>query len=413
MKTTARQGIRRRNGGNDRMGDVMQWLRANVLPKLRSWGKRFALGVQWALEKGAQGVDRVADPVLFVGFWFFAWLAYNTYSGMEALPKDEAARTLEWLKFYAYVVGGIVLIWQVRIANRRATALERTAALGEKGNITERFKNAIEHLGSDSESIRMGGIYGLYHVARESREYADTVLKIICVHVKSIMAASEYVKKEEPSNEIAAILDILFPIDFSDGEQDDRLFARVEISNWHLHGADFIYRNMRDVMGTRVNLSSANLWRARLSNVLFSMTDLSEADLSEADLSGADLSGADLSAANLSKANLSGANLEEANLEEANLSKADLSKANLDRADLSKANLDKADLSRANLGDADLSKTNLSTAIVTIGQLLEAHTLYKAQLSDHIREEILHCKPELLDLPADPDRFLPDDSVPF
>ena len=192
------------------MGGVMQWLRENVLPKLHSWGKRFALGVQWALEKGAQGVDRVANPVLFVGFWFFAWLAYNTYSGMEALPKDEAARTLEWLKFYAYVVGGIVLIWQVRIANRRATALERTAALGEKGNITERFKNAIEHLGGESESIRMGGIYGLYHVAQESRGYADTVLKILCAHAKSIMAESGYTEKEKPSNEIAAILDVLF-----------------------------------------------------------------------------------------------------------------------------------------------------------------------------------------------------------
>ena len=124
----------------------------------------------------------------------------------------EAARTLEWLKFYAYVVGGIVLIWQVRIANRRATALERTAALGEKGNITERFKNAIEHLGNPSESIRMGGIYGLYHVVRESRGYADTVLKILCAHAKSVMAGPGYTEKEKPSSEIAAILDVLFPI---------------------------------------------------------------------------------------------------------------------------------------------------------------------------------------------------------
>ena len=112
-----------------------------------------------------------------------------------------------------------VLIWQVRISDRRATALEKTASLGEKGNITERFKNAIEHLGSDSESIRMGGIYGLYHVVRESCGYADTVLKILCAHAKSIMAKEEYIGKEKPSNEIVAILDILFPAISLDNNQ--------------------------------------------------------------------------------------------------------------------------------------------------------------------------------------------------
>ena len=224
----------------------------------------FALGVQWALEKGAQGVDWVANPVLFVGFWFFAWLAYNTYSGMEALPKDEAARTLEWLKFYAYVVGGIVLIWQVRIANRRATALERTAALGEKGNITERFKNAIEHLGNPSESIRMGGIYGLYHVVRESREYADTVLKILCAHAKSVMAGPGYTEKEKPSNEIAAILDVLFPIIPDDENQKiEVLFEKVDISGWHLQGADVKSRHIKYVHGSEVNLSEARLSSGR------------------------------------------------------------------------------------------------------------------------------------------------------
>ena len=209
------------------MGGVMQWLRENVLPKLRSWGKRFALGVQWAREKVAQGGGWMATLVLGAGALFFAWWAYGAYSGLEESPENKANWALEWLKLYAYVVGGIILIWQVRIANRRATALEKTAALGEKGNITERFKNAIEHLGNPSASIRMGGVYGLYHVARESREYVDTVLKILCAHAKSIMAKPKYAKKENPSNEIIAILDILFPVIPDDENQNvEMLFKK-------------------------------------------------------------------------------------------------------------------------------------------------------------------------------------------
>ena len=80
-------------------------------------------------------------------------------------PDEAKTLVLEWLQFAAYLVGAVFVVQQLRISNRRATALEKTAALGEKGNITERFKNAIEHLGGESESIRMGGIYGLYHVA--------------------------------------------------------------------------------------------------------------------------------------------------------------------------------------------------------------------------------------------------------
>ena len=107
-------------------------------------------------------------------------------------PDEAKTLALEWLQFAAYLAGAVFVVQQLRISNRRATALEKTAALGEKGNITERFKNAIEHLGGESESIRMGGIYGLCHVARESRGYADTALKILCAHAKSIMAKPGY-----------------------------------------------------------------------------------------------------------------------------------------------------------------------------------------------------------------------------
>ena len=315
--------------------------------------------------------------------------------------KDEMS-ILERMKFAAYVVGGGLVLWQLQISNRRSTALEKTAALGEKGNITERFKNAIEHLGSDSESIRMGGIYGLYHVVRESRGYADTVLKILCAHAKSIMAKPEYAKQEKPSNEITAILDVLFPIDYKNGKPDDVLFVKVDISNWHLRGADVNFRNMQRITGEGVNLSLARLHGAHLMETALleanlMMADLSEANLMMADLSSANLSEADLAAANLSAANLMLADLSAADLSNANLLAADLAAANLSEANLSAADLSEANLSEANLSAAHLLHANLSRARVTAEQLLQVKTLYEAQFDDQIREEIMRRKPELLE----------------
>ena len=369
------------------MRGVKIWFRHKILPAFCLWTGKFISYVQWTREKVAQGVAWVADPFLFVGFWFFAWLAYNAYSGMEALPDEKAGRTLEWLKFYAYAAGGIVLIWQVRIANRRATALERTAALGEKGNITERFKNAIEHLGNPSESIRMGGIYGLYHVVRESRGYTDTVLKILCAHAKSIMAEPGYTEKEKPSNEIAAILDVLFPVIPDDeNHKIEVLFEKVNISGWHLRGAELSSRNMKSIDGEKVNLSKATLSKANLSGV----------HLSWADLSGAHMPEADLSRAKLPMGNLSNAILFNANLSNATLGAADLSNANLCKGDLSGAYLSGAKWVEANLAEA-----NLSNARVIAGRLLQAKTLIWATLDDQIHKFILRRKPALLGYPTD------------
>ena len=328
--------------------------------------------------------------------------------------KDEMS-ILERMKFAAYVVGGGLVMWQLQISNRRSTALEKTAALGEKGNITERFKNAIEHLGSDSESIRMGGIYGLYHVARESSEYADTVLKILCAHAKLIMAKPGYAEKNPLPNEIATILDVLFPVTSNENQNVEILFKKVNASNWDLHCADVSSRNMKHIDGVGVNLSQAKLSNANLSSAYLPKINLlkaflmeanlsrafmPQANLEETNLSGANLSGTNLRAASLFGATLSAANLSEANLYDAHLPMAVLVGANLHRANLSAASMIKANLSRTNLDGANMSATLMSEAKVTAEQLLETQTLYGATLDDHIHKEILRRKPELLDDPA-------------
>ena len=375
---------------------MTKWFRKKNLLKFHSWGSEIISFIQQIYKIIVRCVDWAMDPVLIVGFVFFLWLAYGIYSDPEALPKKTFDRMLEVLKFYAYVAGGILLIWQVRISNRRATALEKTAALGTKGNITTRFKNAIEHLGGESESIRMGGIYGLYHVVRESREYADTVCKILYSHAKSIMVESEYAEKEKPSNEIAAILDVLFPI-ISDGENPkvEVLFTEVNASGWDLHGADVSSRDMRHIHGSTVNLSKANLDKADMSKVKLTKVNLSEARLLEANLSGANLQRVNLSEAQLLKANLSrawlrrakllGAKLPRANLSGAKLLSANLSGAQLHRANLSGARLFRVILSGARLFEANLSGAKLLKADLSGAKLhrtdLSGAKLHRANLS--------------------------------
>jgi len=44
----------------------------------------------------------------------------------------------------------------------------RTFELTEQGQVTDRYTKAIEQLGSDKLDVRIGGIYALERIARDS-----------------------------------------------------------------------------------------------------------------------------------------------------------------------------------------------------------------------------------------------------
>ena len=69
------------------------------------------------------------------------------------------------LEFVGVAMGGVLLAIGATIANRRAVALEDAAQAqaqankgAEYGRRQERLKNAIEHLGHDSDSVRLAGL---------------------------------------------------------------------------------------------------------------------------------------------------------------------------------------------------------------------------------------------------------------
>ncbi len=251
---------------------------------------------------------------------------------------------LEIAKFTAYLIGGGFLIFQVYVSNRRATAAEETAKvmqktveLTEKGNVAERFKNAIEHLGNDSASIRLGGVYALHYIPRVESDYRRRVFEILCAHIRETTTQEEYILKyKQPSIEIQSILNLLF-IEDQDGEVYEKFSA---------------------------NLESANLQFAKLNDAELKMVRLNNANLREAMFWDANLEGSMFLFANLEKTNLVNANLQNAILLNADLRGADLRGADFQGADLRRVK-------------------NLE-----VKQLLSAGTLYETKLPDGMREEV-------------------------
>ena len=267
------------------------------------------------------------------------------------------------LQFLGIAMGGVLLAIQAVTAHRRAKAMEKTAKEqtranenaekamertaraqadatkqqaktnenAEKGLRQERLKNAIEHMGHTSSSVRLGGAYELFHLAEDNQELRRTVFDILCAHVRRTTRGAAYRKEypAKPSEEIQTLLTRLFV-------QEHDVFAGLRI---HLAGSWLKGAHLQNARLQKANLQGAQLQRAELELAQLQETYLGSAQFQHSNLllarfQGADLGDARLQGAELGSAELQGANLQHAQLQGANLVWAQLQGANLQSAHL-------------------------------------------------------------------------------
>ncbi|MGI5482999.1 pentapeptide repeat-containing protein [Streptomyces lavendofoliae] len=273
--------------------------------------------------------------------------------------------------------------------------------IAREGQVTGRYVEAIKLLGSSMLTERLGGIYSLERIMRDSERDHATVIAVLAAFIR--MAASPlggWVDREAHSSshpinpprlseDIQAALSVL-------GRRPDR------------DDQEFINLGIREnIAGSICGLSLQN---ADLSHLSFKGVNLDQATLVcaklvRADFREANMTGARLRLANLRGVNLGGARLETSNLQSALLIGADLTGAQLSGANLKEACLADADLSGANLTWADLESvdfvgekmlwpppgedwagyTNLGPARgITVEQLCEAFIYRSTKLPQHM-----------------------------
>ena len=253
----------------------------------------------------------VKDSLVFLlVVLFLAFVAFMTSEAAEKIigqllgfGLSEENEKNKILTFLGIGMGGILLALQAVIANRRARAMEDTANAQakanentERGQRQERLKNAIEHLGHDSDSVRLGGAYELFHLAHDNKDLRQTVMDILCAHIRRTTGEVEYLGKHKsrPSEEVQSLLTLLFV-------QEYKIFKDCHIN----------------LQGSWLN--GANLDRARLRRAILDGTYLQYANLSRSHLQGAHLFGTQLTGAILHSAYLQGTMLVETHLEQATL----------------------------------------------------------------------------------------------
>jgi hypothetical protein len=371
--------------------------------------------------RSVQSIDAVTflqEHLLAVGFlggcllilaliWLPKWQASRVQDVKDRLTAENAARqTLAQIVGGAVLIAGLFFTWaNLKITQETAT---KNQEIAREGQITDRFTKAIAQLGEQGPeklAVRLGGIYALERIARDSEKDFWPIMEVLTAYVRENAPWRPNSPKDtsppqdnpsprrrtapqnQPATDIQAVLTVL-------GRRTPG-YAPLDLRGTDLRGADLEGALLEDA-----NLRDAHLEGAELPMAYLGSAELWRAHLEGAQLGAAHLEGAQLWDAHLEGAKLTGTRLQKANLGGAHLEGADLQSAHLEGASLTSAYLEKANLWRAHLEGAQLWDAHLEGAKkLTVEQLSTVKTLYRAHLDPPLLEQIQQQYPHLLEKP--------------
>ncbi|WP_232794233.1 MULTISPECIES: pentapeptide repeat-containing protein [Pseudofrankia] len=343
-----------------------------------------------------------------VTLWIIAPVLYLHTGGAKADARTAAAATtrlgIMTLAAGLIAFAGVTLnLRETRQANELTRKRDRDTHLRELDEQrTSRYTQAITQLGSVTLDIRLGGIYALARLAKDSPDDQPTVVEVLSAFVRTrstdpglrpLPPADGQDPPPRPAPDIRTAVQILARLPGLDD------VPRADLDGADLAGPASLARLVLTNADLRnVVLSGADLTGARLDGANLTGATLG-ANLAYARLEGANLTGASLYGANLTGARLDGANLTGASLYGANLTGARLDGANLTGADLNRASLRVAKLHGANLTDAELGRTNLTDTELHGADLSGVRRLMQGQVDVALGDERTR-------LPEEPDKIV-------
>lgn len=279
------------------------------------------------------------------------------------------------------------------------TALAGVAALyftrltiqqGQQGQITDRYNAAITNLGSSNIDVRLGGVYALQRMMKDSARDQPTIINVLCAFARSqfapannpvplratdVLAALQVVGTRPTQNHNRPTGCNLSGVYFAGMVLVGADLARSDLNYAHLAGVNLVQADLASIQAHGVDLSEAylmvaNFAGASLDGAHLKGANLSDANLNHAFLDDAHLNGADLVDTSLIDTDFAGANLTGADLRRAAIdTSTDFEDANLTGADLRGAEFVGANLRGANLRGADLRSADLRQAVITAPDL--------------------------------------------
>jgi hypothetical protein len=252
--------------------------------------------------KGANASKEAKLAILTAGILFLLWWLVPHFQtanlnitpaarlALEAQIRDVWAKLL-WAGLTAV---GLGMIWRhikslttvIENSERTLAAAERNAFFAAQGAATDRYARAMALLSDEKLEVRLGGIYSLERLARESEKDHGPIMEVLAAFVREQVGWKEgEPAMARPRADVQAILTVLgrrhAPFDPADSHIDlhGTALARAYLPWANLERAFLYETNMEGTLLQNANLRGAWLWKANLKDAVLDGAHLEGADL--------------------------------------------------------------------------------------------------------------------------------------
>ncbi len=292
--------------------------------------------------------------VLFVFLWVVPKRQMKALARKPTSQEDEQQfnRDKERLKLVddsrktlAQIMGGTIVLFGLIVTYNTYTLNIAKQDLDREGQMTDRFSKAITHLGDATLAVRLGGMYELERVAKDSKKDHGSVMEILAAYIREkslVIRTDQPIKSKEDTLEkserktLPIDIQVALTIIGRRKVENDQLPLEIDLSNCYLSGANLSELDFQSTNFSGSDLSGVNFYGANFG--WLNKTDVQgqqpNANIPITQFINADLSGANFMFANLFAVDFSGANLTGANLKATNLDATKILNTNLSRAKL-------------------------------------------------------------------------------
>jgi len=245
----------------------------------------------------------------------------------------------------------------------------RTLRINRESQVAGRYSSAVSQLGNESVEIRVGGIYALETVARDSPRDHQAVVDVLVAFIRRSSERQTLTNEYRLAEDLEAAVRVVGRLPRPSW---DRRLLRLSVvhlqlgrfEDLDLKYIDFTYANLAHTVFAGSDLSYsqlafADIHESGFAKTLLHQTSFGGSDLMHAWFQGADAEGADFSRAKLGGADFSGRRHEGSY----RIPPTVLTDADFEDAELSGANLEGVDLARSEgLTDAAVAGAILDDA---------------------------------------------------
>jgi hypothetical protein len=178
-----------------------------------------------------------------------------------------------------------------RATDDRATDAQR---LTETGQITGRYTAAVEQLGSTDVAVRLGGLYALERLARDSADDRATVYDVICAWIRHHSIRRDHITGAPLVDPVAREGSPPLRVDGQSVDYRAALTIVLRADPAGINNRDLTSAVIVDGIGCQPLISDINFTKARLRNLNWSNHALLGVLFGESELTQVDFSGGSL-----------------------------------------------------------------------------------------------------------------------